>query len=163
MASEGILMPPALELSCGDWPAYLDRLYEIYLDTVVRPQLTYRGLRVSARRNPETNGKGAGFWHIVSEGKEEDERLPDPRRCERIRWIEWVIRLADAGDPLVDTWTNRRKGNVNEVLWCEPHEYAVILSRRNGFFLLSTAYCVTKSHRIATFRSERDAARNRTQ
>lgn len=32
------------------------------------------------------DGKEATFWHMIQEGRIEEDRTPDIRRCERIRW-----------------------------------------------------------------------------
>ncbi|MNH30689.1 hypothetical protein D3C79_909980 [compost metagenome] len=42
--------------------------------------------RLGLKRHPVIQGKEATFWHMISEGNDEAERLPDLRRCERIRW-----------------------------------------------------------------------------
>ena len=85
----------------------------------------------------------------------EDDRTPDLRRCERIRWVRWVIENGDA-HPEIDEWQNTRKNEVNTLLWFRE-EYLVVLAQRQDYWLLRTAYCTEKSGRIRQLRKERDA------
>lgn len=139
----------------GDWAAYETELHRIFIAEIARGAIVFDGLSVNCRRLPETAGKWASFWHLVQEGRVEDERLPDLRRCERIRWVRWVIENAgtNAG---IDIWQNTRGAEVNTLLWFRE-EYLVVLGERKGYWLLRTAYCTKKSGRIAQLRKERDA------
>lgn len=143
----------------GDWSAYEDGLYKVFVRDVLQHDLRFRGAKVTARRNPEHERKWAGFWHLISEGRVEDDRLPDLRRCERLTWIRWVIENADASDD-VDVWENRRGRETNTLLWLQE-AFLVVLSSRSENFLLKTAYFTERQHRINKLRRERDNA-NRT-
>jgi len=150
--------PPELLLFAsfdGVWSAYEVELNRIFTTDIAQGNIQYGGLGVSCRRNPETAGRWAAFWHLVQEGHVEDDRLPDMRRCERIRWIRWVIENA-TDHPEIDIWNNKRKSEVNELLWFRE-EYLVILGKRNGYWLLRSAYCTEQSRRIAQLRKERDS------
>ncbi len=137
----------------GDWDRYIEELYRIYFEEIVNGQLTFQGLPIKCQFRPETKGKGFAFWHVISDGPTEDERVPDLRRCERIRWISWIIKSAGK-DPRISWWENKRGRSVNVVLWLEKNDFAVILAKRSRYYLLKTAYCV-KSHRKKIFRKEK--------
>jgi hypothetical protein len=86
--------PPSLLPFTGDtdWSDYEDAIYRIYLDTVAHANLMFLGAPVRVRFNPTTKHKGYGFWHLISEApsqgnRNEDDRVPDLRRCERVRWV----------------------------------------------------------------------------
>lgn len=145
---------PPLRIFSGDWQAYEDALYEIYLDSVVRAGITFQGLPVKSQYRPETKGKGFSFWHLISEGSREEDRTPDLRRCERIHWYSWVINNAETIED-ISWWENRRGTNTHVVLWLESESFAVVLAKRNGYYLIKTAYMV-KSKRERAFRKERD-------
>lgn len=150
------------------WDAYEDAIYAIYLETVAHARLTFRSWPLRVRFNSETKRKGHGFWHLVSEAptqdnRNEEERIPDLRRCERVRWVAWCILQADAGAPGFSWWENERGRDTHVVIWAEPHDYAVVLGKRpaqqgRSFYLLKTAYCL-RSHAIRKFTKERDAWR----
>lgn len=147
-------LPDLLPFS-GDWPSYEEALYKAYLETFVHGELCFRGLPVKAKYRPETNGKGFSFWHVISEGKSEEDRTPDLERCSRIRWISWFIRHCEA-DPNLCWWENERRGNTHVVIWHEAERFAIVLAERNGYYLLKTAYWV-KQYRADDFRRERAA------
>ena len=158
-------MPPPLMLFNGysDWADYEDAIYAVYLQTVAHAGLTFLGSSVKVRFIPTTKHKGYGFWHLISEAPEqdnrnEDDRIPDMRRCERVRWVAWCIQ--NAGTPGFSWWENDRKGQTHVVIWAEEHDYAVMLGKRNTaegvrFYLLKTAYCL-RSHNVRRFAKERD-------
>ncbi len=137
----------------GDWPRYEDELYEVYLETIVRSRLTFRNLPVKAKYAPPTKNKGYGFWHLISEGQNEDDRIPDLRRCERIQWVAWLIQNTTTEREL-SWWENVRGSNTHIVIWHEKENFAVVLAKRNKYFLLKTAYWV-KEYRRKDFERER--------
>ena len=141
----------------GDWDRYEGELYEIYLETIVRSGLTFGGLPVKAKFTPLTKKKGFTFWHLISEGEREEERTPDFKRCERIRWVAWLVENATSY-PHVSWWKNNRWGNTHIVIWHEKENFAVILAKRTGYVLLKTAYWV-KQHRRKDFEREREEFR----
>lgn len=149
--------PPKLLLFHGDWPPYEDSVYEAFLGSFVRPGVTFRGIKVSAQFRPDTRGKGFSFWHTISEAaspdnRNEDDRVPDIRRCERILWIRWIIE--NAGNDGFLWWENERKGNTHVVIWAVHHDFAVVLAKRKNYYVLKTAYAEIRSHRRATFQRE---------
>src|SRR3546814_6601574 len=89
------------------WPAYETELHRIFIAEIARGGIEFDGFRVNCRRLPEAAGRWASFWHLVQEGRVEDDRLPDLRRCERIRWVRWVIENATANAE-IDIWQNTR-------------------------------------------------------
>lgn len=160
------MRPPDLMRSTAyaGWEEYEDAIYAVYLDSVAHAGLTFRGCPVKVRYNPPSKHKGYGFWHLISEApsqanRNEDDRIPDLSRCERVAWVAWCIRNADAEG--FSWWENERKGETHVVIWAEEHDFAVVLAKRHTpqgprFYLLKTAYCL-RPHRIRTFEKERDA------
>ena len=140
----------------GDWPRYEEALYEVFVSDILRHDLRFRGAKVTARRMPEHERKWAGFWHLISEGRVEDDRLPEMRRCERLAWVRWIIE--NEGEcPEIDVWQNQRGREKNTLLWLRE-QYLVVLSVRGKNYLLKTAYCTVERHRIKKLGRERDAA-----
>lgn len=146
---------PALVHFHGNWSSYIDEVYQIYLDTIVcNKKLKFQGLRIRCRYDPATFNKGFSFWHVTQEGPAEKDRLPDLRRCERIRWIAWAIANADF-DQRISWWIEKRNGKTSAVIWLEQDGYLVVLDRRKKYWLLRTAYCPTRPHKIASLRKNR--------
>jgi len=159
-----VSQPPELIRFSGQWLPYEDEIYEVYLETVVRAGLTFAGAPVRAQFRPDTRGKGFSFWHLISEApsqrnRNENDRIPDLSRCERIRWVAWCIENADSEG--FSWWENQRNRETHVVIWAEAHDFAVVLARRDKkggprYYLLKTAYCL-RSHSAAKFRKERDS------
>jgi hypothetical protein len=154
-----VTAPPELVEFNGDWKAYEDELHEIFLSELAKGGLVFEGLRVGCRRHEELRGRWASFWHLIQEGRVEDERTPDLRRCERIRWIRWVIENCGTHQH-IEQWETKRGSEVNRLLWYNE-EYLVVLAKRNGYWLLKTAYCTTRDGRIRKLRKERDQNKRR--
>lgn len=151
------MMPPDLlrfGMFDGDWTAYESELHDIFLNEIARGGLQFRGWPVNCRRHTEVAGRWASFWHLVQEGPVEEDRLPDLRRCERIRWVRWVTENGPTHSE-IDEWQNMRGTEICTLLWYRE-EYLVVLAQRKGYWLLKTAYCTEKSGRLKQLRRERD-------
>lgn len=79
------------EDSGGDWSRYLDRLHLQFAADFMHTMPTWPRKRVGLKRHPEYDGKSATFWHMISEGSSEADRIPDFRRCERIAWPRQIM------------------------------------------------------------------------
>ncbi len=135
-----------------DWNQYLEAIYQYFRQDFVTSTLYFEGKRFSLKRHPMIKGKEATFWHIITEGKEEDERLPDLRRCERIRWPRAMIMAHNSG--LMKCWRNIRKGEERVVIALEDFSYVVVLADRGNYVLLWTAFCVERQHNRRKLRKE---------
>jgi len=147
-------LPPLVELDHfgGDWHRYLDALYSFFLADFVKNRPKFRDALIGLKRHPVIAGKEATFWHLISSGKAEEERLPDMRRCERIRWPRPVIE--NESDLSIKVWENRRGGERRICLWLESEDYLVVLADRKGYVILWTAYLVTQPHQKRKLQAE---------
>lgn len=141
----------------GDWNAYVDALYQYFSADFVRSRPIYDSRPVGAIRSPISDGKVSGFWHLVSEGKDEASRLPNLRRCERIRWPRPIIEHCQSEE--VKCWTNKRGGDRRVVLWLEEFDYVVILADRREYLLLWTAYYIDYNHTRKKLYKEYEASK----
>lgn len=137
----------------GSWNDYIDAVYAVFRADFVASQPSLRGQRVGVRRHPSHDGKEFTFWHCVSEGKVEEHRTPDLRRCERIPWTRPIID--NHGD--VDVWTVRKNRDERVHLWF-GEEYLVVLGVRSTYYLLITAFPTNRQHTQNKLRKERDRA-----
>lgn len=134
-----------LENYNGDWNQYLNSIYEIFKSDFINSTCKYRGIIVAIKKHPKINNKEATFWHLISSGEIENDRIPDLRRCERIRWPKPIIEKVP--DKEIKVWQNKRGGETRLCIWLENAEYLVVLAERKNYLLLWTAYTVTQSHR----------------
>ncbi len=144
-----------LESYDGNWYRFLNAIYDFYRQDFVDYKPIFRGQELAVKRHPMVDGKEATFWHIISEGKEEADRTPDIRRCERIRWPRPIVE--NASDPIVKVWKNRRRNETRICIWLEEQEYLVILSERKNYILFWTAYPTTRNHTKRKLRREYEA------
>jgi len=145
---------PELIQFTGNWESYVECVYQAFLDDIVNSDPMFQGLPVRSQYRPPTQNKHFGFWHLISEGAKEEERIPDLRRCERIRWINYLITNAERVAQ-ISWWENRRGSNTHVVIWHELENFVVILAKRNRYYLLKTAYCAERN-RSRRFAEERD-------
>jgi len=141
-----------LEEFDGDWDSYLEEVYNCFAIDFVDDKPAFEGVRLGLKKHPLYDGKEVTFWHMISEGSNESERIPDIRRCERIKWPKPIIEYSS--DPKVKVWRNKRKNAERICLWFEEEEYIVILADRKEYILPWTAYMVTQSHQKKKLQKE---------
>lgn len=139
-------LPPLVLFSDygGDWNAYVEAIYAWFKQDFIDNKPVFQGRRLGLKRHPVTHGKEATFWHMIQEGAAEEERTPDLRRCERIRWPKPVIEHEN--DPKVKYWVSVKRREDRIHIWLENEDYVVVLANRKGFLLLWTAFLVTRRH-----------------
>lgn len=133
-----------LEEFGGTWQLFLEAIYKHFERDFVLNKPKFRGKRLGLKRYPEYEGKSATFWHMISEGSVEDERIPDIRRCERIRWPKPVIE--NEHDLSLKVWAEKRGANKRIHLWFENESYLVVLDDRGDFILPWTAFYIDREH-----------------
>jgi hypothetical protein len=137
-----------LEQSGGSWCNYEDKLYEIFKNEFIINIPTFMNKPIGIFTSKMYNNKEKTFWHIISEGKDEFNRNPDMRRCERIKWVREFIdtsKCINCGE--IKIWKAIHKNKkMRYKIWCEKTDFIVILEERANVFMLITAYLVTYSH-----------------
>lgn len=136
----------------GDWEAYLEKIYEYYLEDFIRNRPIFNNQRIGARRHPQVEGKDACFWHLISEGREETERIPELRRCERIRWPKPIIQECITRSLMI--WETKRGTDTRMLISLEDFSYLVVIAKRRDYFLLITAFPIDRENRREKIRKE---------
>lgn len=140
-------LPPLvlLEQFDGDQDQYIEALYGHFCaDFMGNASPMFRGLPVRMKRHPIKLDKEATFWHFITEGPDEANRQLNIRRCERIRWPKAMMDNVDDAD--LKVWEQEVKSEIRTHVWCEEHEYLVVIANRSGFVLPWTGYHVVLSH-----------------
>jgi hypothetical protein len=139
-------VPPLEDLKNygGDFSRYLEAIYQIFCTDFVKSKPVFVGKRLGLKRHPVIQGKEATFWHMISEGNDEAERLPDLRRCERIRWPRPIIE--NAADTVLKVWREPNGSGHRVLIWFAEAEYLVVLDERKDYILPWTAYPVEREH-----------------
>lgn len=135
----------------GDWNKYLEALHTAFEEDFVNSKPRWLKKPVRLKRHPEYEGKSATFWHMISEGATEDDRTPDFRRCERIRWPRPMMEEHDHL-PAEDSkarliwWEEERRNEKRIVLALTDFSYVMVIADRRDYVLPWTAYHVEREH-----------------
>jgi hypothetical protein len=98
------------------------------------------------------DGREAIFWHLTHrKDKATGERLPDPRRCERLGWVRCMFN--NCAEQEILFWDYLESdGTTHSYLWLKDHDFAVILKKYpNGARRLVTSYYVDQRGTKKTF------------
>ncbi len=152
-------IPKLIELDSynGDYSLYENAVYNAYQTTYGSLQFSFNGLPIHQKKMPLYKGKPCTFWHIISTGNDEANRIPDLRRYERICWPGFILShcLEYCNNLLV--WETRRKSKIRTILWCKDINYVVVLDKRKDFYLFWTAYPVSYKRKEYTLQAEYNA------
>ena len=128
----------------GDFSHYFNAVYEIFRRAFIVNSPTYLGVRVSAQAHPFVDGIHRTFYHITHEGEDENNRTPDIRRMERIRFPDFLINSCPHHEILV--WKNQRGRDTRILMFNEAESYLTVLTERQGYNLFWTAYPIDRNH-----------------
>lgn len=151
-------LPPLLQLSDfgGDWERYLAAQYALFRrDFIDTMPMCFNPKRWAVKRYPLSAGKEATFWHVTSEGRSEEDRIPDLRRCERIGWIRPMLEAR--GSDRVRCWKTVRNGEERPIVALPDFSFLVVLSERKEYVMLWTAFYVPGIRRREKYRKEWEA------
>lgn len=151
-------LPPLILLSehGGNPKRYLEAVYAAFKKDFVDSAPYFRKQRIGLKRHPVIDGKEATFWHLISAGEDEASRLPDMRRCERIRWPRAMIEAEEWSE--VHCWPSPRNAEQRLCLALKDYSYLVVLAVRNGYYIPWTAYYVEREHRRRKLQKEHEAS-----
>lgn len=140
-------------IECEDYARYKeyeDKLFEIYRNLYEEGELSYFGNEVKMKHYPPDYGIKTGFYHMICENynhtDDENDRKPNFRRCERIMWAKQFIEWCSHNCEKIWIWENERHNKKNVLIYCHEQNYLVVLAKRNGYYLLTTAYVVEYSN-----------------
>lgn len=139
----------------GNFEVYFAKIYNFFENDFVKTKPLYENQKVDVKKYPEVDGIHRTFYHITHEGKDENNRTPDLRRMERIRFPKFVIDNYLHSEILI--WKNTRGTDERVVLFNEKENYIVILAQRNNFYLFITAYYIEQPHRKKKLLKEYEA------
>ncbi len=142
----------------GNFLNYFHAIYKIFESDFIKQQPNYEGQIVKVRKYPLVDGIHKTFYHITHEGEDENNRTPDFRRMERMRFPKFVIESNVHQHILI--WKNKRGRDERIVLFNEEENYIVILTERSDSFLFITAYCIETEHRKRKLMKEYEAYKN---
>ena len=138
----------------GSWEEYIEAIYQIFKKDFIDNKTSYKGLKVALKKYPLLKDKEACFWHITSQGRIEEERTPDLRKCEKIGWIKTIIE--NYSHKKVRFWISQREREERICLCYGDWEYLVVLVDRKTYILLWTAHPIEREHTKRKLKKEYD-------
>lgn len=154
---EPLVFPDLLYLQdySGNFTDFFNAVYAIFESHFINSHPIFQGIDVYAQKKPLVNGIHKTFHHITSEGEVEEERTPDIRRMERIRFPKFVIENCPHQELLI--WKNKRGRDTRVLIFNATEGYLVVLTERKGFNLFWTAYYIEFKHQRKKYIKEYEA------
>ena len=141
---------------CDDfsrWTEYQNLIYSIFKNDFITSKPYYKGHRVLPRKEPYENGVEESFFHITcNDYFKNNNRSPDLRRCERIKWVRSFIEnyncdlAACRNCDGVKIWEEPYKMYSRIHLLLEEERYLVVIEKRKTYYLLVTAFYFENNH-----------------
>lgn len=135
----------------GNYSEYIEAVYRVFHQDFVATKARFRGEALRLKFNPIYQDKAYTFYHMTHKGEDEQNRVPDLRRCERLPWAKPVIGRCDEWKLKIWEQTRTGKGGTKNRLciWLEladEPDYIIILDVREGYKLLWTAFVLEYPH-----------------
>jgi hypothetical protein len=164
MPNASLKLPPIvpLEVCGGDWEKYLALVYLKFQHDFVNSKPAF-SKPVQLKRMPVFKDKEATFWHIIQEDlhdsngkKNEADRVPSLRRCERIAWPRAIMEAYHRNDGSVLSWISRHGSEDRIQIVLLDFSYIVVVADRGDYVLPWTAYPIDHSHSREKFKKRYD-------
>ncbi|WP_372474674.1 hypothetical protein AB4865_05255 [Capnocytophaga sp. ARDL2] len=139
----------------GDFVKYINVVYNIFCNDFIKSNPIYENRKVSVKKYPEVDGMHRTFYHITHQGEDENNRTPDIRRMERMKFPRFMIDNYTHNEILI--WKNKRGSDTRTLLFNEEENYILVLSERKEYYLFVTAYYIEKEHRKRKLLKEYEA------
>lgn len=139
----------------GDFDKYNTAVYNIYIHDFISDRPFYKGNRIGTKKHPLIHKKEYTYYHLTHDGDDEQDRIPNLRRMERIRYPRSIITLYKSKE--IKVWKNYRKGEQRILFYFQKEKYLTILTVRNGYLILWTAYFIEMDHTEKKLLKEYDA------
>lgn len=145
-------------IDLNDFKNEVDSAYEQFKLDFIESYLTFNGMPIRVRKYPidEISHRYETFNHITSKdyyhiqcnSSDYDNRLPDIRRLERIKWVRLLIEhprcipSSDCDCRGTFTWYEPYKNTYRVNILHYDERYKVVLEKRHNkdYYLLITAY-----------------------
>lgn len=139
----------------SSWDEYQNTIYEIFCNDFKNTYPMLEGKRVKIRYNPIEYGREEGFYHVTCQDyKKDGERVPDFRRCERIKWVRKFIEnykcnLDECTEcDGIKVWEEDYHGKPRVHILLEEEKYMVVVEKREKYCLLITAFYFDQDHKL---------------
>jgi len=142
-------LPELIYLSdySGNYQSYIDAVYAIFERDLLKSCPKFGSNKLSLKHNPLFQQRSYTFYHLTHKGKNESERTPDFRRCERIGWVKPAIEKVEVWQ--LKFWEQSRNGKSRICIQLSVEDdvdYFVILDVRVNCVIIWTAFVAEYEH-----------------
>lgn len=135
-----------------EWNEYLDILYEIFKKDFIEDKIMYEGKYVNFRKAPMDGKYEHTFIHLTHKDEyhlsdNPNDRIPDPRRSERISWNKAIIEHYPCKENCENCnkilyFEEQYKKNIRAYFLFKDVRYLVIIEKREKYNLFITGYYI---------------------
>ena len=112
----------------GEWDEILRRLYQIFDQDFRKSECAFEERQIFWDKRVVEGPYEEGFWHLITKtASPTGERLPEPRRAERLPWCKPT--LTNSRDSAVKVW-DHKEGRTRTYVWLEHWDYVIVLEKR---------------------------------
>ena len=136
----------------GRWNEYLDEIYIIFQKDFVEDRIKFENKYVNFRKEPRDGKYENAFIHLTHRDElhasnDPNDRIPDPRRAERIGWNKPIIEHYICKENCENCdkilyFEEYYKKNVRAYFLFKDVKFLVIIEKRENYNLLITGYYV---------------------
>lgn len=145
----------------GDHQKYFEAVYKIFeRDFISTPPKWVPPIPINIKPAKKAGEWSETFWHMTSEGPDEEQRTPAINRCERMAWpkqlmVEYcrIIKEKKAGDRIY-WWKKSVTGQDRLLLSLCDFGYIVILAVHRRYVIPITTYPVEHENRKNKLKKE---------
>ena len=154
---------PAI-VECKDftkWNEYLEEIYKIFKKDFVNTKPIFENKIVNFRRAPMDGKYEHTFTHLTHKDEyhnsdNPNDRIPDPRRAERIGWNRAIIDNYKCNEQCENCdkvlhFEEYYKKNIRVYLLFRNVKFLVILEKRESYNLLITGYYIEYEHTMKKY------------
>lgn len=139
----------------NSWEQYQNMLYSVFKKDFIDSHPRFNGKPINIRKHPIEFGREEAFYHVTCQDYMKDgERVPDFRRCERIRWVRAFIEHYNCDSSLckacegIKVWSEPYKSTTRVHILLEEEKYMVVIELRETYCLLITAFYFDHKHTL---------------
>ena len=145
-------------VNLAEWNAYLDVLYDIFVEDFISTRPFFRDMPVEIRREPMDGVFEHTFTHLThkkhsdSDIHDPNDRIPDLRRCERLVWVRKIIEnfqcLSEKGCKNILFWEEMYRNRVRVNLWYKSENFIVVLEQCRSFYYIITSFFISNKWEV---------------
>ena len=127
---------------------HTDAAYDVFKADFLDSRPIFRNTEMGLKKLPIRNEREATFYHMTTEGNNEEHRVYDCDRTERLPWAKPLIEHEKSEQ--VRVWSEKKKGKTRIHLWLHKRDYLLVIQqmRKDGgfYYLPWTAFAINYSH-----------------